>query len=107
MIRTRPRSCRSEGDRPIDFEQEVKEKDPGLLQRGAPGCAQQRVCEITALGGRQAIEVNFEECHALEGQGSATSTAAGIVLSVVALVAHGVALRLWFADRRADADAGR
>jgi preprotein translocase subunit SecY len=41
------------------------------------------------------------------GQGSATSTSAGIVVSVVAIVAHGVALRLWFADRRADAGAGR
>jgi hypothetical protein len=52
-------------DRAIDFEQEIKEKDPRLRKRGAPSCAQQRVREVTALGWRQDIEVNFEDRHTL------------------------------------------
>ena len=47
----------------VDFEEEIKEEDPCLLQRGAPGRAQQRVREVAALGSRQDIEVNPEERH--------------------------------------------
>jgi hypothetical protein len=52
-------SCRPPGHRVIGFQQEIKEEDPCLLERGAPSCAQQRVREVAALGSRQDIEVNL------------------------------------------------
>jgi hypothetical protein len=56
-------SCRPPADRAIDFDEEIKEKDPRFRKRGAPSCAQQRVREVAALGWRQDIEVNFEDRH--------------------------------------------